>query len=148
MHVGHQECLLDGRKRRARVHHHLLLHQHRRVAQTAEKTTRHKFHSLLERKIENVSKKTSFEKSRFIEISIQCPLSVCEQRDTKGLYVRAKKGLVQEFTGISSPYETPKNPEIVLRTAEKSIEECTDIIVEYLIRHRIISPISHDYSIA
>ncbi|KAH8156919.1 hypothetical protein CIB48_g11329 [Xylaria polymorpha] len=57
---------------------------------------------------------------------------VAEQRDPKGLYKRARAGEIKEFTGISSPYEAPENPEITIRTAEKSVEECVVDIVAWL----------------
>jgi len=67
----------------------------------------------------------------FIEVFIDTPLEVCEQRDPKGLYVKARKGEIPDFTGISSPYEVPEKPEIHIK-GEPSIEESADIIVNYL----------------
>ncbi len=67
----------------------------------------------------------------FIEVFIDTPLEVCEQRDPKGLYVKARKGEIPHFTGISSPYETPEKAEIHIK-GEPSIEESADIIVNYL----------------
>jgi adenylylsulfate kinase len=61
-------------------------------------------------------------KGDFIEIHCRCPLEICEQRDLKGLYQRARRGEIQEFTGISSPYEDPVQAEIVIDTGETSIE--------------------------
>lgn len=68
----------------------------------------------------------------FIEIFIDTPLEVCEQRDPKGLYQKARKGDIPHFTGISSPYEAPVDPEIRVRTAESTIEEAVEQIVAYL----------------
>lgn len=68
----------------------------------------------------------------FIEVFVNTPLEVCEQRDPKGLYVKARKGEVTAFTGISSPYEAPENPEIHLATAIHSVEESLDTIIGYL----------------
>ena len=68
----------------------------------------------------------------FIEVYCQAPLSVCEQRDVKGLYSKARLGEISEFTGISSPYEAPENPEIVVMTGECGVAECTRQIFEYL----------------
>ena len=68
----------------------------------------------------------------FIEVYCQAPLSVCEQRDVKGLYSKARRGEISEFTGISSPYEAPGNPEIVVLTGERDVGECTRQIIEYL----------------
>ena len=73
----------------------------------------------------------------FVEIYCDCPLSVCEERDVKGLYRRAKAGEIKEFTGISSPYEQPKQAELVVETGEKSIDECVDQILEYLIERGV-----------
>src|SRR5574342_130136 len=68
----------------------------------------------------------------FIEIYVKCPLDVCEQRDTKGLYKKARAGEVKEFTGISAPYEEPVNPELTIDTSMMSIEESTRAILNYL----------------
>ena len=56
----------------------------------------------------------------FVEVFVECPLEVCEQRDPKGLYAKARAGLVKEFTGISDPYEAPQNPEVRIDTEELS----------------------------
>ena len=68
----------------------------------------------------------------FIEVYVKCPLNVCEQRDTKGLYKKARAGEVKEFTGISAPYEEPLNPEITIDTSKLSVEESTKAILSYL----------------
>jgi adenylyl-sulfate kinase len=68
----------------------------------------------------------------FIEVFVNCPLEVCEQRDTKGLYKRARAGLINDFTGISSPYEPPLNPEIEVHTQQQSIEESVSNILNYV----------------
>jgi adenylylsulfate kinase len=67
----------------------------------------------------------------FIEIFVDTPLEVCEQRDPKGLYVKARRGEIPDFTGISSPYEIPEKPEIHLKDG-LGIEESADVIVTYL----------------
>jgi len=72
-------------------------------------------------------------KDEFIEVFVKCPVEVCEQRDVKGMYKKAKEGLIKEFTGISAPYEEPINPEIVVETDKMSIEECVDKIHSYLL---------------
>ena len=72
------------------------------------------------------------QKGRFIEVFLDCPLEVCEKRDTKGLYKKARCGETKEFTGISSPYEKPENPEIRLRTGSQSVEECIQQALKYL----------------
>ena len=74
----------------------------------------------------------------FIEVFVDCPVDVCEQRDPKGAYKKAREGIIKEFTGISAPYEAPENPEIHLRTDKISVEECVEVIIDYLIRQRFI----------
>jgi adenylylsulfate kinase len=59
----------------------------------------------------------------FVEIFCSCPLEVCESRDKKGIYQRARSGLIKEFTGISSPYEEPEQPDLVLDTGQESVEQ-------------------------
>lgn len=76
--------------------------------------------------------------STFIEVFIDCPVEICEQRDPKGAYKKARQGIIKEFTGISAPYEAPENPEIHLRTDEMSEEECVQLIISYLIKHKYI----------
>ena len=68
----------------------------------------------------------------FIEVFIDTPLDVCESRDPKGLYEKARKGEIPNFTGISSPYEAPVNPEIHVKTAAHTVEESAVQIVAYL----------------
>lgn len=72
-----------------------------------------------------------FEKGEFIEIFVDTPLSVAEARDPKGLYKKARKGEIPNFTGINSPYEEPENPEIILPTADKAVDELVaDLLLE------------------
>jgi len=71
----------------------------------------------------------------FIEVYVNCPLEVCEQRDPRGLYAKARAGLVPEFTGISAPYEAPLHPEIELHTGRETEEESANRVVEYLERN-------------
>ncbi|MCC9169034.1 adenylyl-sulfate kinase [Pontibacter harenae] len=61
--------------------------------------------------------------NRFSEVYVNCSLQVCEQRDTKGLYAKAREGLISNFTGISAPYEAPSAPDVEVRTDEEAIEE-------------------------
>ncbi len=68
----------------------------------------------------------------FIEIYISTPIEECEKRDVKGLYKKARNGEIPNFSGISSPYEVPENPEITIDTTGKSVEECVDYIMEQL----------------
>jgi len=75
----------------------------------------------------------------FIEIYCDAPLAVCELRDMKGLYKKARQGLIPDFTGISSPYEEPVNPEITLDTATLTVKDCSIRVIEYLDQHGIFS---------
>lgn len=74
----------------------------------------------------------------FIEIYCRCPLEICEERDVKGLYAKARQGLIVDFTGISSPYEPPVNPEIIVDTGNDTLEACVDQVLDYLQQHQII----------
>ncbi len=74
----------------------------------------------------------------FIEVFVDCPVEVCEQRDPKGAYKKAREGIIKEFTGISAPYEAPQNPEIHLETDKMSVEACVQVIMNYLIKKRYI----------
>ena len=71
-------------------------------------------------------------KDEFIEVFIDTKLNICEQRDPKGLYKKARDGKIINFTGISSPYEEPTNPEIVIKNNNISIETVVDKIIDYL----------------
>ncbi len=75
----------------------------------------------------------------FIEIYCRCPLEVCEQRDVKGLYARARRGEIPEFTGISSPYEPPESPDLVLDTAAQPLEECVEAVLGVLEARGVIA---------
>jgi adenylylsulfate kinase len=71
----------------------------------------------------------------YAEIYVECPLQVCEARDVKGLYAKARKGEVAAFTGISDPYETPEHPDLTLRTQAASLEANGAAVVRWLERH-------------
>jgi adenylylsulfate kinase len=75
----------------------------------------------------------------FLEIYSRCPVAVCEDRDVKGLYRRARLGQVKAFTGISAPYEEPRDPQLILDTAELRVEESVDQIYALLIERGIIA---------
>lgn len=72
-------------------------------------------------------------KDDFIEVFLNTPLDVCEERDTKGLYVKARKGEIKDFTGISAPFDSPVNPDIELRTHELSIEDSINKVLDYIL---------------
>lgn len=71
--------------------------------------------------------------SEFVEVYVNCPIEVCEQRDVKGLYKKARAGEIKDFTGISSPFEAPAKPEIEIRTDQLSIDECVTTIVKEIL---------------
>ena len=70
---------------------------------------------------------------RFVEVFVDAPLEVCERRDTKGLYAKARRGEIQGFTGVNDPYEPPTDPEITLNTVAHSAEETARRLLAYLI---------------
>lgn len=74
----------------------------------------------------------------FIEIFCDCSLEVCESRDVKGMYAKARRGEISDFTGISAPYEAPEDPELVLDTGSVSLEHCVERIISYLIENGVI----------
>ena len=74
----------------------------------------------------------------FIEIFCDASLEVCESRDVKGLYKKARTGEIPEFTGISSPYEKPENAEITLNTDEMGINDCVEKVIEYLMERGML----------
>ncbi|GAA4431116.1 adenylyl-sulfate kinase [Pontibacter saemangeumensis] len=67
---------------------------------------------------------------RYTEVYINCPLQVCEQRDVKGLYDKAQRGLIPAFTGVSAPYEVPAAPDVIVKTAEESVEDSLRKLIE------------------
>lgn len=68
----------------------------------------------------------------YILVYVKCPLEVCQERDAKGLYAKAKRGEIKNFTGVSHPFEEPDNPDIIIETDKQTIEECTSIILQSL----------------
>lgn len=76
--------------------------------------------------------------SNFIEIYLSTPLAVCEQRDPKGLYARARAGQLLHMTGVDDPYEPPRTPEVELNTAELSVDQTVDAVTDYLVRHGLL----------
>jgi len=77
---------------------------------------------------------------RFIEIFVKASLDTCQQRDPKGLYEKAKRGEIKEFTGISAPYEEPLNPEIILDADQLTVEEEVEQVIRYLTEKKFIQP--------
>lgn len=78
------------------------------------------------------------EPDEFVEIYVKCPLEECERRDPKGLYRKARSGEIAEFTGITSPYEEPLAPELVVESGTQSVEESVRIVLRYLEERGII----------
>ena len=74
----------------------------------------------------------------FIEVYLRCEVTVCEERDPKGLYKKARRGEIKNFTGVSDPYEPPENPEIILETDRLSIDASVDMIMGYLREKKIV----------
>lgn len=79
------------------------------------------------------------EENEFVEVYVKCPIEECEKRDPKGLYVKARQGIISDFTGISSPYEEPLNPELIVETNLHSVEKCVDQVIAYLQSRKFIS---------
>jgi adenylylsulfate kinase len=76
--------------------------------------------------------RASLGKGDFIEVFVDAPIEICEARDPKGLYKKARAGEVKGFTGIDDPYEPPQNPELTLNAATKSAESLADEVIVYL----------------
>ncbi len=77
---------------------------------------------------------------RFVEVFVDTPLHVCEERDSKGMYARARRGEITGFTGIDDPYEAPENPELTLDTVHSSVRDNADLILDYLTEKRFVRP--------
>lgn len=95
------------------------------------------FVSPLEKDRKKIREKLGNEK--YIEIFVDTPLATCENRDVKGLYAKARKGEIKDFTGISSPYESPLNPDLTINTENSTPEQTADLIVQLLKIRKIIS---------
>ena len=70
--------------------------------------------------------------NNFIEVYVRAPLEVCEKRDIKGLYTRARAGQIKNFTGLDDPYEEPQNPEIIVNTDEQNVDESASVIIDFI----------------
>jgi adenylyl-sulfate kinase len=82
------------------------------------------------------------ETTNFIEVFVHAPLDVCVQRDVKGMYARAFRGEIKNFTGVDDPYEEPLNPEIMLNTHLESVEGCAARCLTYLEAHGFLTPVT------
>lgn len=76
---------------------------------------------------------------RFVEVFVDCPLEVCESRDPKGLYKKARAGELKGFTGIDAPYEAPNNAELVVNTDDLDLSACTQKVIDYLLKQGLTS---------
>ena len=79
------------------------------------------------------------DEGRFVEVFIDCPLEECEKRDPKGLYKKARKGEIADFTGVSAPYEIPEKPEMTVNTALETVERSAGKVLEYLDKQGYLS---------
>lgn len=83
--------------------------------------------------------KDMLEQGEFIEVYIDTPIAVCEQRDPKGLYKKARAGEIKDFTGIDSTYDVPLAPDVHIKTEQLTVTQCAEQIVDYLINHQYIN---------
>ncbi|MCS5489194.1 adenylyl-sulfate kinase [Algoriphagus limi] len=74
------------------------------------------------------------EEENFIEVFVDCPLEVCEQRDVKGLYKKARAGVIKSFTGIDSPYEKPENPAVHIYSDQEELQESVNKVIEFVLK--------------
>jgi sulfate adenylyltransferase len=77
-------------------------------------------------------------RENFVEVFVDTPIDVCEQRDVKGMYARARRGEIKGFTGIDDPYEPPQHPEITLDTVARTPEENARLIVDFLVKRGFV----------
>lgn len=77
----------------------------------------------------------------FIEIFCDAPLSLCEARDVKGLYKKARANEIAEFTGVTSAYQRPENPELILKSGELTVDACINIVITYLTERKYLQPV-------
>lgn len=83
----------------------------------------------------------------FVEVFVDTPIAVCEERDPKGLYKKARDGAIKNFTGIDSPYESPSDPQIHIKTNKLDIKQCASYVIDYLIKYGYIKVNDNDYTI-
>ena len=73
------------------------------------------------------------DEGEFLEVFVDCPVEICERRDPKGLYKKARAGQIPEFTGISAPYEAPEDPEVHIDAGNLDVDGCAEQVVKYLL---------------
>ena len=81
------------------------------------------------------------ETTNFIEVYVKCPVEECEKRDVKGMYKKAREGIIKDFTGVDDPYEEPPNPEVVLEVDKETVEESVEKVMKYLDENSYLAPI-------
>ena len=81
---------------------------------------------------------------QFVEVYVEAPLEVVEERDTKGLYKKARSGEIKNFTGVSDPYEAPENAEVTVHTGSESIEDSASRILDYLVEQGLVPAATAD----
>ncbi len=86
---------------------------------------------------ENARKETT----NFIEVYVKCSVEECEKRDIKGMYKKAREGIIKEFTGVDDPYEEPPNPEIIIESDKETVEESVENVLKYLDENGYLAPI-------
>jgi adenylyl-sulfate kinase len=86
---------------------------------------------------ENARKETT----NFIEVYVKCSVEECEKRDIKGMYKKAREGIIKEFTGVDDPYEEPPNPEIIIESDKETVEESVENVLKYLGENGYLAPI-------
>ncbi|NHJ46437.1 MAG: adenylyl-sulfate kinase [Asgard group archaeon] len=87
---------------------------------------------------DNARKEVNEEKAKFIEVFVKASVDACAERDVKGLYKKAFAGEIENFTGVSHPYEEPPTPEIICDTENETVQESTRKVIEYLMKEKII----------
>jgi adenylyl-sulfate kinase len=79
--------------------------------------------------------------TNFIEVYVKCSVEECEKRDVKGMYQKAREGIIKDFTGVDDPYEEPPNPELVLEADKETVEESVEKVMKYLNEKSYLAPI-------
>lgn len=139
---GHQVCVLDGDNLRNGLNKDLGFSRQdrreniRRIAATAKLFVDAGLVVIVAvispYRTDRVLARNLFPEGDFLEVYVKCPLTVCEQRDVKGLYKRARSHEIPHFTGISAPYEEPLAPDLLIETDQLDIEECIDQLRSFL----------------
>jgi len=94
------------------------------------------------REVRDEIRRMTQQRAHFVEVFVEAPLEVVEERDTKGLYKKARAGIIKNFTGISDPYEAPERPEITVHTGNESIEESAAKILSWLESKGLLEAVS------